>query len=32
MCFGLFDLCVKCFIFRQEGEARVDMSKSSFWE
>ena len=32
MCFGLFDLCVKCFRFRQEGEARVDLLEIEFLE
>ena len=30
MCFGLFDLCVKCFKFRKEGEAEVDLHEIEF--
>ena len=32
MCFGLFDLCVKCFIFRQEGEVGVDLREIEILE
>ena len=32
MCFGFFDLCVKCFKFRQEGEVRVDLCEIEFLE
>ena len=30
MCFGLFDLCGKCFRFKQEGETGVDLLEIQF--